>query len=227
MSSNYLPTREADLLAWSTNLSQQLAAGPEGYGLTIEEAAAYAAVQSAFAAAMGLVSDPLTRNTPAIADKNDKKQALIAATRPLVQTLQAWPEMTNAKRETLEIPVRDYDPTPVGPPEQMPVLRVTAVRGRVLDLQLLDQDNKKQKPAGVRSAWLYSHTGMNPPTNLQAWRFEGGSTKSNPQLVIPDDVAVGTEVWVTAQWVSPTDKPGPACAPVKTHINYVGLNEAA
>lgn len=225
---NYLPTREADLLAWAMNLSTTITTSPTSYGQTIESAAAYETVVGDFNAAYGAATDPATRTKSAVAEKNTAKRAMIAATRPLVQTLQNWSGMTDAKRALLQIPVRDTDPTPIDPPVVMPVLRVAAVNGRVLDLELRRQDGTtRQKPAGVRGAWLYSYVGETPPMDLTQWEFRGGTTKSNPQLVFPETVAAGTAVWVTALWVNPTDQPGPACAPVKTHISYQGLSEAA
>lgn len=228
MAQSYIPTREADLLSWSQNLYDKLTATPADYGLTAEQVVPFAAAQEAFKAAYAAAIDPATRTTPIIADKNTKKKAMIEDARLLVSVLQGWPEMTDQKRETLEIPVRDYDPTPIGPPTEMPVLRIAAVNGPVLDLELRQEDGEnKRKPDGVRGVWIYTHVGDNPPAELTAWQFRGGSTKSNPQVVFDETVAPGTRVWVTAQWVSPTDRPGPACAPQQTRISYQGLSEAA
>ncbi len=224
---DYVPTREGELLAWTSNLATKLVADPPGYGLDVQAAADYQAVQQAFAAAYALATDPATRTPVNIEDKTEEKQALIAATRPLVQTLQNWSGMTNGKRKDLGIPVRDNEPTPIGIPTEMPVLRVTEVSQRVLDLELLNQENEKRKPNGVRSAWLYTHVGADPSPDLTQWKFEGESTRSNPQIVFPESVAPGTEVWVTALWVNPTGKPGPACAPVKSYTGHDGLSQAA
>lgn len=225
---SYIPTQESLLLAWAQNLSTVISGAPTDYGETIESAAAYAAVVTDFTGAYIVANDPATRTKSAIADKNTAKKAMISASRKLVQTLQNWPEMTDAKRALLQIPVRDNEPTPVPVPTVMPVLRVAAVNGRVVDLELRRQDGTtKQKPVGVRAAWLYSYVGDTPPMELTAWEFKGGTTKHNPQIVFPESVAAGTPVWVTALWVNPTDQPGPACAPIKTHISYQGLSEAA
>lgn len=224
---DYVPTREGELLAWSNNIATKLVADPTAYGLEAKDATDYQLVQQAFAAAYALATDPATRTPVNIRDKTEKKQALIAATRPLVQTLQNWSGMTNGKRKDLDIPLRDNEPTPIGIPTEMPVLRVTEVSQRVLDLELLNQENEKRKPNGVRSAWLYTHVGADPSPDLTQWKFEGESTRSNPQIVFPESVAPGTEVWVTALWVNPTGKPGPACAPVKSYTGHDGLSQAA
>lgn len=231
MPNGYLPTRQAQYAEWTAQLHAQLTADPAAFGQTTDSLAPFVAAYSAFAAAYATASDRATRTPPNIEAKNDARQALTAVIRPLVQTLQNWPGMTNAKRELLEIPLRDREPTAIAPPGEMPVLRVKAVEGHVLDLELLNNENRKKKPAGARAAWLYTHAMTaeqpTPPTDLKKWQFQGETTRSNPTLPISEDVAPGTAVWVTALWVSPTGKPGPACAPVKTHINFQGLSQAA
>lgn len=224
---NYLPTREADLLGWSNNFATKLVGGPADYGITQADATNYQALQTAFAMTYAAATNPNTRNKPSIAAKNTAKQSMIEATRSLVQIIQYGPEITNMKREELDIPIRDNEPTPIGLPTEMPRLSVTRVTGAVLELEILNQENQRRKPAGVRTAWIYTYVGPAPSPDLKLWRFEGGSTRSNPTIEFPESVTAGTEVWITALWVNPTDQPGPACAPVKAHINFDGLNQAA
>lgn len=229
---SYIPGRGADLLLWSQNLATKLTAAPADYGLTLEQAAGFTTVQNDFAVAYAKANDPATRTPPAIQAKNAAKKTMIAAVRPLVQTLQNWSGMTDAKRDELEIPVRDREPSLIGPPTEMPVLRVAGVDGRLLNLEVRRADGTtRRKPAGVRAVWLRTYVGptpdATPPTVLDAYQFRGESTKSNPQVDFPAEVAPGTPVWVTAQWVNPTGVPGPACAPVKAHISFQGLSQAA
>ncbi|MEM6457916.1 MAG: hypothetical protein AAF710_00830 [Planctomycetota bacterium] len=234
MSKNYVPRQENLLAKWAANLSNKLSADPTAYGVTAEQAGELAGAVGSFGALYAQATDPDTRTKPNIAAKNTAKKQMLATIRPLVQTIQNWPGMTNAKRDLLRIPVRDENPSPIGPPEVMPILRVADVTGRVLDLEvrsLTDSGNSatetKRKPAGVRGVILYSYVGENPATDLRQWQYEGASTKSNPQIVMPETLAAGTAVWVTAAWMNPTDQQGPACAPVKTHIGFQGLSQAA
>lgn len=226
--SQYIPSREADLLGWAGNLFDRLDANPATYGLSAEQLAPYGIAYSAFVAAYAITSNPVTKTKPAVADKNTKKIEMVRQNRLLVSTLQGWPSMTDAKRDELDVPIRGNIPTPIGLPTEMPALRIADVNGRVLDLEVRREDGEtRRKTDGVRAAWLYSHIGDDPPALLTAWQFRGGSTKSNPQVVFEPDVQPGTKVWVTALWGSPADQPGPACAPLQTRIAYQGLSEAA
>lgn len=228
VSESYIPSREAELLGFAQNLAARLEADPAGFGVTEAQIEPYLISFNLFNTAYGVTSNPATKTKPAVADKNTKKAEMVRQIRLLVSVLQGWPSMTDAKRDELGIPVRDNQPTPIGPPEEMPVLRIAAVNGSVMDLEVRRPDGEtKRKPDGVRGVWLYTHIGDDPPAVLTAWQFRGGSTRHNPQVVFEPEVLPGTKVWVTALWVSPTDEPGPACAPLQTRINYYGLNEAA
>ena len=226
---HFIPSREADLLAWSQNLYDLLTAidAPASYGITADQVAPFATAQEAFKAAYAAATTPATRTPPSIATKNTAKKAMIASVRPLVAALQVSAAMNDAKRRTLEIPVRDREPSPVPPPTQMPRLTVTSVTGRVLNLDIRDEEGKKQKAPGATGLWLYSFVGENPSGDLTQWRFNGGSGKWNPQIAFPETVAPGTPVYVTALWINHKQQPGPACAPVKAHIGFAGLNNVA
>ncbi|CAN0458816.1 unnamed protein product, partial [Ectocarpus fasciculatus] len=149
MPTSYLPLKQADLLEFSQNLFDRLEANPESFGTSAEGIAPFAVAFNAFKAAYALMLNPATKNKVTVADKDEKKAAMIAAIRQLVASLQASPVMTNAKREELRITARGNEPTPIGPPQEMPVLRVEEVSGRVMDLEVLNLENQKRKPAGV------------------------------------------------------------------------------
>jgi hypothetical protein len=223
---NYLPLREAELVDWMQNFSGKITAAPADVGLTEPQATDCADAIASFVTAYNIAIDPISRTTPTVRDKNTKKRNAIRSVRATVALCQAWPGMTDTIREQLQITVRDLEPTPIGPPEEMPKLTVFS-EGALITVQVRTQDDKKRKPVGVRSVWMYTFVGETPSTDLQQWRFEGGSTKADPQFILPGLLPAGTKVWVTAQWVNPTDQAGPACAPVFTHISYDGMNAVA
>ena len=227
MPSPFPPARESELIELSTHIYDKVTATPEAYGLTAEEVIPFATAQEAFALAYAKMADPATKNKVTVELKNVAKKSMVSELRKVVAVAQAWPAMTNAKREELRVPTRGNEPTPIAPPTEMPTLKVQSVSGRLMDLEVLNGENQKRKPAGVRSVWLYTWTGENPSTKLDDWKLRGGSTKSNPQIMFGEDIAPGTVVYVTAAWVNTKDQPGPACAPVKTHIGFQGLNNVA
>lgn len=222
----FLPSREASLLAWSNNLATRLVGAPTDYGVTLPQAEAYAATQSAFAVAYGLLQDPATRNKPNVADKNTKKQALIEASREMVRIIQAWPEMTDKKREELQVTVPDVDPTPVPVPATMPRITFISALGRVVEFKVNDVDETRRgRPPQVAAALIYTYVGETPPLDIKQWNFQGPSTKVVNDVTFPVDTPAGATAWFTAVWVNRRMQPGPATNPVS--INIAGGGVAA
>ncbi len=225
---HYIPLREADLLGWSKNLANKLLGAPEYYGISPEQANAYADVQSAFASAYQLAQDPVTRSKPYIDDKEVKKKSLIAATRPLVAILQASPMMSDEKRGMLAIPIRDREPTPIGPPTETPVLEVLRVQGNLISLRVWPSGSESgAKPEGVRGVRLWKFVGEDVPSDLREYVFAGSSTNTRPQVMMPEGTPANTKVWIIAAWFNPRDQAGPACPAVSVWTNHAAVNMAA
>lgn len=221
MPKSYMPSRESDLLTWVNNLNTKVAAGPEGYGLTIEQAGSLAAAVAAFATAYQTANGSDTRSPANIEVKNTAKDAMIVLVRALVKICQAWPEMTDDKRALLGITVPDTDPTPVPIPTSAPKVSVASVSGRLFDVELRKDDSpSRSKPTGVRAAWIYTAFGEEQPTTFEVFNFRGEARKTDTQIVMPPSVAPGTKVWVAACWVNAAGKPGPVSMPIATWTTH-------
>ena len=229
---SYLPTREAELLTWAQGFSGFINAGPEAYGLTIEEAAAYTATLTAFADAYATANNAGTRTSANIQAKNTAKTNLIAATRPLVNTIQAYPGTTDQMRADLRITIRDTTNTPVPVPESTPSLSVVAVSGQTIKVNLRAREEdgspseRRARPTGVNGAAVYYATGEDYPQDIAGWTFKGNTSKTTFDITIPDSVPAGSKVYLTAQWFNTKSQTGPACPPVETSIAR-GLSQAA
>lgn len=227
MPNGYIPYRAAELVAWAANLNDTAGIDPSRYFLSGEQGASIVTSFSTLQEAYARATNGPTRGPVATAEKNIARDAFLALVRPLIGIVQRQPGMNDALRQELRITVPNVPPTPIGPPTVMPRLGVARVSGRLVFLELRRQDgNTRRKPAGVRSARLYSFVGETPPSGLEAWTFQGSTTKSDTQITLAQSVVPGSMVWVTGQWMSPTDEPGPACAPVQTFTNRDGLSAA-
>jgi hypothetical protein len=69
MSDNFLPNRDADLLAWSANFARGISIGFVELGISPEQAAQYALLNDQFAARLAASSDPGTRTRGVVAAK--------------------------------------------------------------------------------------------------------------------------------------------------------------
>lgn len=228
MRKTFMPSNDSDLLTFANNMVNYVSPDPEGYNLTAAESAELVTATSDFGSALLTLQDPLTRSPVNYERKRQAKAVLVAAIRSAVDVMQAWPQMTDVKRTELQITIPDRQPTPIGPPTAMPKVEVKSVIGRLINLVLKDAaTGRRRKPAGVKSAWLFTYVGEEAPTDFGAYTFQGGTTKSSPHVVCPETVPAGSKVWVTAMWVNPTDVPGPACQPVAAWTNHEALGRMA
>ena len=61
MSKDFLPAKDAELLSWKTDFSAAITATPTDYGLVAGQATAFAALLSAYSAALAIATNPMTR----------------------------------------------------------------------------------------------------------------------------------------------------------------------
>lgn len=225
---SYLPSREADLVTWSSNFSSVSQTYATECGLTVEQIAAYTNAQEEFAEAYQTAQHPSTRTPAAIEQKDGLKSALLLLTREFVAICQAAPGMTDTLRVQLGITVRSNEPTPVPIPSNPPQIDLLAVIGHTFKLRLHNGDStRRSKPTGVQGATVFSYVGDNPPVNLADWKFEGSTTRTAVDVKIPGTVAPGTQVWLTAFWYNRRAESGPACTPIATGVGFGGVSQAA
>jgi hypothetical protein len=217
----FIPSREAQLLAFANNFNEHIVASPTVYGLTAAQAAGYTVTFEAFQSAYGVVQNPETRTKSKVAAKNNAKKDLIAATRELARIVQATPGLTDEQKIDLGLKPRDIEPTPVPPPQWPPVLTVAATMGQRVTLRLRDLKNqdKRAKPVGVSGAAVFSYVGETAPVDINEWKFERNTSLTTLQVEFPPTIAAGTKVWFTAFWFNPRKQSGPAAAPVGTTIS--------
>ncbi len=229
MPTDFLPSRDADLLAWSANYSALISATPTAFGLVAGQATTYAALHASFASALATATEPTTRTRGTIAAKNAARTPLRASARDLARIIQAFPTLTNEQRINLGLTVRDVEPSPINPPTETPVLEVVAAIGRTLKVKLraIDSD-RRGKPEGVAGATLFSFVGTAPPADISQWKFEGSITRTTFDVEFAPTVPAGSQVWLTAFWFSPRAQSGPACTPVTAYLaGGVGVSLAA
>ena len=74
---------------------------------------------------------------------------------------------------------------------------------------------------------MYSFVGMDYPSDPTAWNFEGSTTKPKFDIVFPNTVAGGTQVWVCAAWSNAKQQTGPVSVPITTNLQGGGMSAPA
>jgi hypothetical protein len=216
---DFLPTKDADLLAWANAFSSKITATPVAFGLVAAQATAFAGLLTTWSADLAVATDPATRTRAAIAAKNASRAPLKAEARELARIINAFPSITNEQRIELGLTPRDGTISPINPPTECPSLRVVSAIGRILKIKLQGQDTSRRgKPEGVAGATLFSFVGDEAPADIGQWKFEGSITRTEFDIEFPPTVAAGSKVYLCAFWFSPRSQSGPACEPVAAYI---------
>ncbi|MGC4031567.1 MAG: hypothetical protein QM754_07510 [Tepidisphaeraceae bacterium] len=104
------------------------------------------------------------------------------------------------------------------------MVEVLSVVGRLVTVNVYDSTSltKRGKPKNCVGAKLYTFVGDSYPSDPTLWAYQGDYTKTKCEILFPDTVAAGSNVFVCAAWYTRTSV-GPVCVPVATVIQYGGV----
>jgi hypothetical protein len=216
---DFIPGRETELLAWSRNFSAQISSDPTSVGLSVAQAASYAAAHLAYSTALATATDPTTRTRGAVAAKKDARDFLESQARDLARIVNSFPGITNQQRLDLGLRPRKGTASPIHPPTDAPVMHVIATNGRTLQVRLSAVDsNRRAKPDGAAGASIFSALGPTPPADPAGWRFHGSTTRTRAYVAFDASVPAGSQVWLMASWFNPRSQAGPTSTPITAYI---------
>src|SRR5688500_16050829 len=222
-----IPTKDSLLVTWSTNTDTRLTASPVTYGTTAAVATAYTAVHDPFIVAFNNVLAARAagvRSSPLAAIKDAAKAALLQFARPLYKTIQANTAVTAAAKIELGVVVPDRQPSPQPVPGFPPQLTIVSVNGRLVKIRLSDpaHPTHRRMPAGCDGATVMSFVGEEAPRDPTVYKYEGATSKTTVDVLFPESLAPGTQVWLTAFFFNERKQNGPACPAVGAVLNYGG-----
>lgn len=218
------PSKESELVSWSTIFSTRINADSALYGLTDPQANAYETLHLAFVAAYNTVQDPFTNSKQAVIAKNEAKEALLYGTDgawELVRIIQAFPGITDALRGELGLRIPDTEQTRIPAPTTPPNLSIISTFGRSIKVRLQDQENpsRRGKPDGVQGATILYHVGETAPSDPALWVFSMNTSSTLFNVEIPMTVEPGSKVWLTAFWFNARKESSQAASAESTSIS--------
>lgn len=219
MPRDYIPAKDADLLAWSANFANRLSSGPTGYGLVAADATAYAQLHSNYAAAYTQASSPSSRTQSSVAIKDATKAALIRAARTLAQVITVRLATTNAQRSDLGLTLVDGSVTPTPPPPTRPVPSVATIAPGRHTLRIADEftPSSRAKPYGAAGAEIYVSRGVTAPAGVDACQYVGLAT-GNTYVVNHAPATAGQTAYYLARWINGRGQRGPVSSVVSGTI---------
>lgn len=229
MSTPFPPSREAELVTWALNFGTKITATPTAFGLTAGQATTFGTLRTAFVNAYNVAQDEATRSPMNVELKNVAKRNLVANIRLLAGIVQRFPATTNAMRIDLGLPQRGFEPTPIPAPGSSPLIVVKSVSGLSARIRLIDRENptRRGKPLGTIGAAIFSHIGPEALPDINGWKFEGNTGKTDIIVEFPVGTPAGAKVWLTAFWFNPAKQSGVACPPISTNLPGGSVSETA
>lgn len=219
MATDFIPSSDADLLAWSANFNTKLTAAPTSIGLVAGDATAYATLHTAYASALSAATNPSTRTSSTIATKDTARTSLVNKARDLVAIAQAYPGTTNTLRNDFGMTVRDAVPTPIGAPTSKPVVNVERILNAEHVLRIRDEatPTSNAKPDGAIGAEVWMKVGPGEPASIDECDYVGLATRV-PYSVTLDAADKGKDAFYIVRYINARGEAGPTSDQVSATI---------
>lgn len=191
MPKQYIPPADGAYNDWQVNFAALLTADPTSYGETAAVAANIQALTDTWVGAYNLSTDPSTRTTPTIQDKDNARVSCEASTRIVAIRIRNNTSVTDQQRQDLGLTVVKTTPTPVSAPTSAPVLGLRSANIGVHTLQYTDDaaPDGKAKPEGSIGVELWQAVGEVSAVDPSQAVFGGIKTKSPMRISQkPEDV---------------------------------------
>lgn len=217
VSPNYIPSRDADLLAWADNFNALITANPATYGLTAGDATAIDAAVTPFDDAYALGGgtyhapvNPSTKTVVTTQAKNDARTAMLAILRPYAQAIAISPGVLPDDKIALGLNPRTNTGTPIPAPTSFPLVSLRGLTPLSVTLQWQDSalGTGKRKPVGTLQAELRAGTSATVIADPTAIPYVGQFTKS-PFALAFDSSDGGKTLYYAARWVTRRGLVGP------------------
>lgn len=225
MQTAYIPSSDAIFAVWLENFATLIAAAPTDYGLVTGDATIISGVNTSFQAAYLLSSNPATRTSPTIADKDSERAAATATVRPYAVRIS----LNMGVSDLLKIGVGVNLPNPTRPiipaPITQPVLVHVQSNPQVATMRYYDVTTPltKAKPIGVAGIEIRQTIGTAPAVSPDDADYVNTWTKAPNTL----DFLAGDAGKIVTVWGRWRTKAGPAgrsqAGPWSTGISFAIL----
>lgn len=215
----YIPSRNADFVAWLANFSTLITASPGTYGLVAGDATAIASQNTATIAAYNLITSPSTKTAATVSAYNTEKVNALAIARPYALTVSYNAGVSSSNKIALGVNPRTSVPTPITTPTTTPVLTAqsTSTAGTILRYRdATASPSVKSKPYGVIACQIFASASVTAITDPTLLAYVRNETKSPFTLAMgaPD---AGKTVYFAARWITRTGLVGP-WSPIITYV---------
>jgi hypothetical protein len=207
---DYVPSNDAVFKSFADNVYHTSEANCDRWGFPVADVHAMANAVVRWETAYAVASNPATRTSPAVQEKNDARRAYESLLRVFIQGhLQHNPRVTPADLQSMALPVHDTKPTPKPAPTTAPELTVDQSQQMQHKIRVRDTASKSTaRPAGVVGFEIWRKIGGDSPANDVEWTLVGQFPRQ-PQLLTYPQSEQGLRVYYRLRWVNSRAEYGP------------------
>jgi hypothetical protein len=205
---DYIPQKDAELVAWSANFATQVAENISAWDISQQEFANLQTATAAFATLQAQADSP-AKNAIIVAEKNAARTTLVGLIRGLVNFRLKNPVITDAQRIAMGLHVHDTTPTTIPAPTSRPELDIDVLDVRRLKVVFHDMGSaSKAKPYGVNGAVILYAVLDTPPASPAALTRSVLATHTPFTLEFTEEER-GKTVYVAICWQNEKGEKGP------------------
>lgn len=213
----YMPGKIAEQVSFSANFSQKISEPGFEVGLSPAQIAAFGTVNGTLQAAWSVADDPEQRTRVAVANLHTALRNMKAMVSDYVSIIQGNSTVTDGQKEALRITIRKTHQTPIPAPETEPFIQLVSVKGRVVTIELRQEQNKRGRPKMVTGASIFTATGETAPFSYEGWQYNHQTSKTTTKIDFGPSETGGT-VWISAFWFNAKSQTGPASLPISVSL---------
>jgi len=223
MSSNgYMPPKQAEQVDWSQNFATAVSVDPQVWNLPASMTTDFVALNASLQSTWTAATEPSTRTKVTVQQLRDKLRSMKVMARKMVSTIQGAPGVSDEMLVQAGLTVRKTTRTPEGAPAQKPIVVVTLVDGRRVDVELRQDMEKRGKAPNASIAVIFTHIGETAPSGPDGWTFAMQTTKTKFTLPFPAGTA-GQKAYITAFWSNSKGQSSPGATPVSVDLPAGGV----
>ena len=218
MARNFYFGRYVTIAAGSANFASLISTGFASYGITSAQSASFATLNTALQVAQEAAAEPTTKTKVTVLNRKHAVAAMRENAKLLARIIYATSTVTDGQLAGLGLLPRST-PSPRPIPTTAPVVEVISVSGRIVKFRVHSATSESRgKPAGAIGANIYSYVGPAFPSDPSAFDFQGMTTRAITEVQFPNTLAGGTNVWVSACWVTARGQTSIASTPIAVTI---------
>ncbi|MDR1983395.1 MAG: hypothetical protein LBQ28_01010 [Prevotellaceae bacterium] len=204
----YLPSKDAELVAWGNNFTVQVAANAAAWEITTTEVTDLQRKFDNFQALFSHACSP-EKTSIIVAQKNEAREIFKETVRGLVNFRLRNPVITADQRIALGLHVRKTKPSPIPVPATRPELDIDVLDVRRLKIHFRDMySSSKAKPYGISGAVIIYAALDTPPADHNMLMRSTLATRTPYTLEFTEEER-GKTVYVACCWQNKKGKNGP------------------